>query len=364
MLGMVNLETRVPADHPLRPVKQLVDQTLAELDPVFERMYAGGGRSSIPPERLLKALLLMALFSIRSERLFCEQLAYNMLFLWFLDMQLSEQPFDATTFTKNRQRFEEHDVLRRFFEVVVERARRDNLLSSDQFSVDGTLIEAWGSNKSFRPRDEEGYDPRAFAQFRGEKRSNETHESKTDPDSKLYRKGNGQPAKLSHMAHILVENDNGLVVDAEVTAATGTAEREAALTMLQRQMKRRAGRTAQKRARRKSPGSKKRRSRPSLAADKAYDTRDFIRQCRSLGVTPHVASKRRHSAVDRRTTRHAAYRQSQRARLLTEKVFGWTKAPGRCRRSRFRGRPATSQSILIAFTAHNIIRIAKLNASA
>ena len=226
---MVHLDRRVPPKHPLRGVKTLVEEVLRELDRLFDEMYSGSGRPSIPPERLLKAMVLMALYSVKSERQFCEELHYNMLYLWFLDMQLDEKAFSATSFTKNRSRFGVHEVARRFFTVVVERARGKGLLSSEEFSVDGTLIEAWGSTKSFRPQEEEGYDSGGFPDFQGEKLRNETHESKTDPEAKLYRKGPGREAKLSHMAHILVEHRGGLIVEAEVTEASGTAEREAAV---------------------------------------------------------------------------------------------------------------------------------------
>lgn len=361
MLAVVNLDQRVPEDHSLRAVKQLTDSVLRDLDPLFEGMYSKTGRPSIPPERLLKSLLLMALFSVRSERPFCDQLAYNMLFLWFLDMDLHEEPFNASTFSKNRERFGEHEVAQKFFYAVVERARGLGLLSSEHFSVDGTLIEAWGSNESFRPKEEEGYDSQGFPNFRGEKRLNDTHESKTDPDARLYRKGRGRESKLSHMAHTMIENENGLVVDAEVTAATGTAEREAALELLKRETKRRAkkrkARNRQRKARKKS------RRRGTVAADKAYDTKDFVRKCRTLGYTPHVAQKKRYSAIDGRTTRHASYRRSLAWRLLVEKPFGWLKTTGNGRRTRYRGRDPTRQSVFLGLTALNILRIVRLAAA-
>lgn len=355
------MESLIPSDHPLRAVKQLADSVLRDLDPVFDEMYSAVGRPSVAPERLLKALVLMALHSVRSERLFCEQLRYNMLFRWFLDMSMVEEPFDATAFTHNRTRLIEHAVARKFFDAVVARARAENLLSSDHFSVDGTLIEAWGSTKSFRPKEGDTQDNAGFVDFKGEKRSNETHESKTDPEARLARKGNGREAKLSHMGHVLVENRNGLVVDAEVTAATGTAEREAALTMLQRERGRREKRAKkqQKTSRRKNRKGR----RLTVAADKGYDTRDFVRRCRDLRFTPHVAKfehARRSSSIDGRTTHHPGYRRSTKARLLTEKTFGWLKTFGRLRRSRFRGRAKTEQSFLLGFAALNLLRIAKM----
>lgn len=361
MLSVVNLDQRVPDDHPLRAVKLLTDEVLRVLDPLFESMYSKTGRPSIPPERLLKSLLLMALYSVRSERQFCDQLGYNMLFLWFLDMDLSEEPFSASSFSKNRTRFEKHQVAQEFFYAVVERARRGGHLSSEHFSVDGTLIEAWGSNKSFRPKEEEGYDSGGFPDFRGEKRLNDTHASKTDPDARLYRKGRGREAKLSHMAHTLLENANGLVVDAEVTAATGTAEREAALTMLTRERKRSSKKRKAKKQQRSS--RRKNRRRATVAADKAYDTKDFVKQCRRLGFTPHVAQKKRYSAIDGRTTRHASYRTSLQRRLLVEKPFGWLKTTGNGRRSRYPGRDPTRQSVFFGLTALNLLRIAHLNAA-
>lgn len=352
MLALVSMESLVPSSHPLRAVKRLADEVLRDLDPVFAGMYASGGRPSVAPERLLKASVLMALYSVRSERLFCEQLAYNMLFKWFLDMDMLEEPFDASTFSHNRERLVEHEVARRFFAATVERARRADLLSADHFSVDGTLIEAWGSTKSFRPKEGDTQDNKGFVDFRGQKRTNETHASKTDPEARLARKGNGREAKLSHMGHALIENRNGLVVDAELTAATGTAERDAALTLLQRERRRRARKQARK-GKAESRQKNREGRRFTVAADKAYDTRDFVRQRRALGVTPHVAKNehaRRSSAIDGRTTRHPGYAMSTKARMLIEKTFGWLKTYGSLRRSRFKGRQRTEQSFLLGFT--------------
>lgn len=364
MLALVSMESLIPATHPLRRVKFLADEVLRELDPIFDGMYASVGRPSVAPERLLKALVLMALYGVRSERMFCEQLAYNMLFKWFLDMSMLDTPFDASAFSHNRQRLLEHAVARQFFDAVVERARRADLLSSEHFSVDGTLIEAWGSPKSFRPKEGDTQDNNSFVDFKGQQRRNETHESKTDPETRLYRKGFGREAKLSHMGHALIENRNGLVVDAEVTEASGTAERDAALTMLQRERKRRdkkarKGRNDQRKKNRKG-------RRLTVAADKAYDTKDFVRRCRQLRITPHVAKSehaRRRSAIDGRTTVHAGYAMSTTARLLVEKPFGWLKTYGGLRRSRFRGRSRTESAVLISFTALNLLRIANLTAA-
>lgn len=363
MLAPSSVEALVPEDHPLRLIKPLADGILRELDPVFEEMYSRTGRPSVPPERLLKSMVLIALFSVRSDVQFCEQLRYNMLFRWFLDMDLMEKPFDASTFSKNRDRLLKHEVADRFFAAVVEHAHAKDLLSREHFSVDGTLIEAWGSFKSFRPKVGDDQDNNGFVDFRGQRRKNDTHESKTDPDARLWRKGHSQGAKLSHMGHVLMENRHGLVVDAEVTEASGTAEREAALEMLRRERKRRDKRKRKQKQRARKKHKKGRRL--TLAADKAYDTRAFVRACRELRVTPHVAQNahaRRRSAIDGRTTHHAGYAVSQTARLLTEKIFGWLKTIGGGRRSRFRGRPRTRLATLMSLASYNLLRIANLTA--
>jgi transposase len=360
MLALVSMESLVPTDHPLRAVKALAGEVLRELDPVFERMYSNTGRPSVAPERLLLSMLLMALYGVRSERMFCEQLRYNMLFRWFLDMSMMDTPFDASTFSHNRDRLLDHDVGRQFFAAVVRRASAADLLSRDHFSVDGTLIEAWGSPKSFRVKEGDTQDNKGFVDFRGETRTNDTHESKTDPDARLYRKGPGREAKLSHMAHVLIENRNGLVVDAEVTEATGTAERDAALTMLWRERERRDSKRKDQRQQRKK---NRKYRRITLAADKSYDTRDFVRRCRELRVTPHVARfahARRRSSIDARTTRHPGYRMSTTARMLVEKVFGWLKTHGGLRRTRFRGRTRTAAAAYVTLAAYNLLRISNL----
>ena len=293
MLLAVTPDSFIPDDHPIRRIKPLVERVLARLSPLFDAMYAERGRPSIPPEHLLKASLLIALYSIRSERQFCERLRYDLLFKWFLDLNVSDEPFDASSFSKNRDRLLEHDVSRAFFAEVVAEARRRRLLSADHFTVDGTLLEAWASLKSYHPRDEQ--DPPSGAaggrnrevDFRGQRRRRETHVSSTDPQAQLYTKGSGQTAKLCYLGHLLTENRHGLVLDVELTEASGYAEREAALAMLDRSAS--AGAT--------------------LGADRGYDTHDFVAGLRARGVTPHVAQNesRRRSAVDGRTTRHAGY---------------------------------------------------------
>jgi transposase len=342
MLCALNPEDLVPQDHPLREVKALADEALKQVDAELEAMYAERGRPSIPPERLLKSMLLMALYSVRSDRMLCEQLQYNLLFRWFLDMDMTERVFDRTVFSHNRERLLEHDVARVLFGAVVEQARKRKLVSSEHFSVDGTLIEAWASKKSFRPKDDDDDDRNGWGDFRGKKRSNETHESKTDPEAKLARKGNGREAKLSYMGHALMENRHGLLVDFDVTEANGYAERQAALTMLDRLPER---------------------TRRTLAADGGYDTYEFVEQCRQRGITPHVAQKP-YSGVDGRTTRWPGYAVSQRVRKRIEQTFGWGKCVGGLARSRFKGRRRTELSALLIATAYNLLRISRLSPSA
>jgi transposase/IS5 family transposase len=351
MIAYIDLEKRVPADHPLRKVKAMADQELQGLSPLFDKMYSHTGRPSIPPERTLKALLLIALFSVRSERQLCEQLTYNLLYRWFLDMERMDESFDPTVFTKNRERLLNHEVGRRFFDAIVRRARQSDLMSDDHFTVDGSLIEAWASLKSFRPKGEDRSDRptdgdggNVSVNFHGEKRSNETHESTTDPESRLMRKGQGKEAKLCFGAHALMENRNGLLVDLSVTAATGTAEVEAAEAMLKRQARRGV--------------------RPkTLGADKGYDRRRFIAMLRSRKVTPHVAAvvgRRGGSAIDQRTIRHSGYRVSQVIRKRVEEIFGWMKAVGGFRKSRYKGVRRTHLAAWFVGSAYNLMRIAKL----
>jgi transposase len=344
MLTLRSPEQMVPKGHPLRKVRVIAERALADLEPVFEGMYSHMGRPSVPPERLLKGLLLIAFYSVRSERLFCEQLQYNMLFRWFLDMELDEEPFDASTFSQNRERWLEHEVGRKFFARVLNEARQARLVSDEHFTVDGTLIEAWASMKSFQKKDGPPKPPpddpgNPSVDFHGEKRTNETHESKTDPDARLARKGAGKASQLAHAAHALMENRHGLVVALTVTPATGRAEREAALEMLDTAV----------------PGTR----RITLAADKAYDTREFIAECRDRRVTPHIA-RQQHSTIDGRTVRHSGYVLSQKVRKRVEEIWGWMKTIGGFRKTRFRGRPRTQLAAEFIASAYNLLRIAKL----
>lgn len=344
MLMLMSPEEMVPRDHPIRRIKKLADDALRELSPVFDEMYASVGRPSIPPETLLKSLLLIALNSVRSERQFCERLRYDMLFRWFLDMSMVDEPFDASTFSRNRDRLLEHEVAHRFLQAVVARAKKSRLMSTDHFSVDGTLIEAWASMKSFRPKGEDdGGDGNGWGDFRGQKRSNETHESKTDPEAKLARKGGGREARLAFSHHALMENRNGLIVDVKLAPARGDAETTAALELLVDAV----------------PTS----NQITLGADKAYDTRGFVEQCRELNVTPHVAQNqhaRRSSAIDARTTRHPGYAVSQRVRRRIESIFGWMKTVGGFRRTRYRGVARSELYAHIVAAAYNLLRMGKL----
>lgn len=342
MLCLLSVEGQIPHDHPLREVKALADEALTVLSPLFDEMYAETGRPSVPPERLLKSMLLIALHSVRSERLFCEQLSYNLLYRWFLDMDMVEPVFDASTFSRNRDRLIEHDAAAHFFAQVVEKANSERLLSHEHFSVDGTLIEAWASLKSFRPKDEQASDTNGWSDFRGCRRSNDTHSSKTDPEARLMRKGRGKEAKLSFSGHALMENRHGLLLDMQITEANGTAERETAVAMIDRLGPQR---------------------RVTLGADRGYDTRAFVANCRERDVTPHVAQyqhSHRRSAIDRRTTTHPGYAASQRVRKPIEAIFGWMKTVGGLRRTRFLGIRRTQLAAHIIGAAYNLLRIAKL----
>lgn len=351
MLSLISPEQRVPQDHPIRKVKIMADRELGRLAGVFDKMYGTTGRPSIPPERVLKSLVLIALYSVRSERQFCEQLDYNLLFRWFLDMNMIEESFDHSVFSKNRERLMSHEVGRLFFDAVVRQARDQGLMSEDHFTVDGTLIEAWASLKSFRPKGEDRRDRptdgdpgNPSVDFHGEKRKNETHASTTDPESLLMRKGPGKESKLSFGAHALMENRHGLLVDLSVTPASGTSEREAAEAMLKRQ--------ARKRIKPKT-----------LGGDKGYDTRDFVAMLRSRKITPHVAANEERvggSALDGRTTRHLGYRISQRVRKRVEEVFGWMIRVGGFRKTRFKGRERTQLAAWFVGAAYNLLRMAKL----
>ncbi|MGB7963316.1 MAG: IS5 family transposase [Propionicimonas sp.] len=348
MFSYITPEQRVPADHPLRPIRQMVDRALAEMSPEFDKLYSGVGRPSIAPERLLRALLIQVLYTIRSERMLMEQLNYNLLFRWFVGLEMDDPIWVPTVFTKNRDRLLAGDVARSFFEKVLAQAREKHLLSNEHFTVDGTLIEAWASQKSFRPKAEgEPKDGPPAApgnpsvNFRGERRTNETHQSRTDPDARLYRKGDSVGARLCYLGHALMENRNGLVVDARVSRATGTAEREMAYQMAAN-----------------VPGG----SPITMGADKAYDAREFVGQLRAIGVTPHLAQNttRRSSAIDDRTTRHAGYGVSQRKRKLVEQAFGWIKTVGGMRKTRHRGVARVEWMFTLTIAAYNLTRIRKL----
>jgi len=353
MFSIISPEQRVPADHPLRRIKQMTDEILRELSPTFDGMYSRVGRPSIPPERLLKAQVLMALYTVRSDRQFCEQLDYNLLFRWFLDMNADEPTFDASSFSRNRERLLEHDVAGKFFAAVVVQAQTSHLMSHDHFTVDGTLIEAWASLKSFKRKDEAGQDREPpddpgnpTVDFRGEKRSNETHASTTDDEARLARK-KGKESKLSYSGHALMENRNGLLVDFRIDQADGFAERRNAVEMLADNV----------------VGDR----RVTVGGDKGYDTCDFAHDCRALNVTPHIAQTsdpRRRSAIDDRTTRHAGYLISQRKRKLVEEIFGWMKTVGNFRRTRFKGRRRTQMAALLVAATYNLLRICRLTAAA
>lgn len=327
LFSYVSCEARVSADHPLRAIRALVDEALEVLSPAFEKLYAKVGRPSVPPEKLLRALLLQAFFSIRSERQLMEQLDYNLLFRWFVGLPMDAPVWDATVFSKNRDRLLEGDIAARFLAAVLNQKRVRSLLSDEHFSVDGTLIEAWASMKSLRPKDDPGPPGggrNAERNFRGAKRSNDTHASTTDPDAKLYRKGNGQSSVMCFMGHLLMENRNGLIVDTALTRACGTAEREAALALLDRRTGRR---------------------RITVGGDKGFDARAFVDDLRKRNVTPHIArddhptktGKRRRSAIDGRVTRHPGYAVSQRIRKRIEEGFAWIKTVGGLAKTRHRG---------------------------
>src|SRR5713226_1559265 len=339
-------DQKVPQDHPIRAIKPIVDRARASLSPVFNRMYSKRGRPSIPPEHLLKASLLIALYSVRSERQFCERLEYDLLFKWFLDQNIDTPAFDASTFSKNRQRLLDHDVAQQFFAAVLEEARRRELLSEEHFTVDGTLLEAWASLKRVQPRDKDGGPPNGFknpdVDYLGEKRRNETHASRTDPEARLMRKGRGKETKLCFAGHVLMENRNGLVVDIDLTQATGRAEREAALVMLDR--------------------LPRRKRRLTLGGDKGYDTREFVAELRQRKVTPHVAQNQsgRRSAIDGRTTSHGGYKVSQKLRKRVEEIFGWVKTVGGGRKLRYVGLARNRLWAGITAAGYNLVRIVKI----
>jgi transposase len=350
----LRLEQRVAADHPLRAIRNLVDAALKELSQDFNKLYARDGRPSIAPERLLRALLLQAFYTVRSERQLMEQIDYNLLFRWFVGLSIDDPVWDATVFCKNRDRLLDGDIAAKFFAAVLNLPQVRKLLSSEHFSVDGTLIEAWASMKSFVPKDD-GKPPsgqsgggsggrNAERDFHGEKRRNDTHSSTTDPDARLFRKGAGKEAKLCHMGHLMTENRNGLIVDARLTEANGTAERTTALNMIEDN----AG-----------PGS-------TVGADKNYDTADFVAGCRERSCTPHVSQNdtNRRSAIDARTTRHPGYRISTIKRKRIEEPFGWIKTVGGLRKTRHCGRELVEWFFVLTAAAYNLIRIPKLLSAA
>lgn len=349
MLSTLSAEELIPADHPIRRIRKIVDAVLVELDGEFDAMYAAKGRPSVPPETLLKATVLMALYSIRSERAFCERLNYDLLFKWFLDLAIDERAFDPTTFTKNRERLLAHDISDRFFAAVVRQAQLRRYVSSEHFSVDGTLLEAWASHKSFQPKDTpRRKDPpgrNTEVDYHGERRSNETHQSTTDPQARMARKSFATAAKLSYAGHLLMEHRNALIVDIELTEATGYAERDTALEML--------GRLPRQRRRR------------TVSADKAYDTAGWVADVRELGFTPHVAqnTSRRRSAIDGRTTRHDGHQISLRIRKRIEEPFGWIKTIAGGRKLRYIGRDRNRAWFQLTGAVYNIIRIAALDAA-
>jgi transposase len=357
LFSYVDVEERIPSKHPLRTIGEIVNEVLASLDGELAKLYETTGRESVAPERLLRASLLQAFYTIRSERQLMEQLDYNLLFRWFVGLGIDDAVWDHSTFSKNRDRLLDADVAAKFLEAVLRHRKVEGFLSDEHFSVDGTLVEAWASMKSFRAKDGPDEPPGGPAgggqrrgrngerDFHGEKRANATHASTTDPDAKLYKKGRGREAKLCFMGHALIENRHGLVVQADATAATGTAEREAALAMMHRQ----------------APGTA---NQLTLGADKAYDASAFVTDLRQMCVTPHVAQKARSSAIDGRTTRHAGYAVSQRKRKLVEEVFGWGKTIAGIAKVKMRGLARVRFHFTFAMAAYNLIRMPRLLAQA
>ena len=349
MFSYLSPEARVPKDHPLRPLRQMVNQALRELSRDFAAMYSQEGRPSIPPEKLLRALLLQVLYTIRSERLLMEQLDYNLLFRWFVGLSMDDKVWDHSVFSKNRERLLRSDLAAAFFGRIQEQAAQAGLLSDEHFTVDGTLIEAWASLKSFRPKDTpppaggSGRNPEV--DFHGERRLNRTHASTTDPEARLFKKGKGKEAKLCFMGHVLMENRHGLIITPRLTAATGTAEREAAADMVEA-----------------IPG----RHRLTVGGDKAYDTHEFVQSLRALNAVPHVAQNRtmRASAIDCRTTRHPGYAISQRLRKRVEEIFGWMKTVGNFRKTRHRGIERVGWMFTLTAAAYNLVRMRNLTVAA
>jgi transposase len=346
LFSYLSPEQRVPADHPLRPIRQMTDAALDRLSSRFALLYAQTGRPSVPPEHLLRALLLQVLYSIRSERLLIELLEYNLLFRWFVGLGMDDTVWTPTTFTKNRERLLAGDVARAFFEDVVEQAGGRRLLSDEHFTVDGTLLEAWAGQKSFRQKGQPSEPPddpgNPTVNFHGERRSNTTHPSTTDPDSRLFKKAKGHEAKLGYLGEVLMENRHGLVVDACVVPATGTGERDAAASLIAHLPTRRQ----------------------TIGGDKGYDTRAFVAMVRALGATPHIAQKAKSRALDRRTTRHPGYTVSQRVRKRIEEVFGWMKTVGGMRKLKHRGGERVNWQFLFTAAAYNLVRMRTLMTTA
>jgi transposase len=343
MFSDITPEARVRPDHPLRPIRRMTDAALARLSARFDRLYATTGRPSIPPEKLLRALLLQMLYSIRSERLLVEELDYNILYRWFVGLSLDDPIWDATTFTKNRDRLLDGDVADAFFAEVLAAIKADGLLSDEHFTVDGTLLEAWASQKSFKPKAGAGRPPddpkNPSVNFHGQTRRNDTHQSTTDPEARLYKKAVGREAKLGYLAHLLTENRHGLIIDTAVTAASGTAERDAAVALLG-----------------ELPLTTRR---VTVAADKAYDVRAWVAAVRRMGITPHVAQNEfgyGDSAIDARTTRHEGYRLSHRKRKLIEQAFGWLKTVALVRKLRHRGGRLVDWQFSFGAAAYNLVR--------
>jgi len=346
LFSYLSPEQRVPADHPLRAIRTMTEDALRRLSPRFEAIYATTGRPSIPPEHLLRALLLQVLYSVRSERMLMEQLHYNLLFRWFVGLGMDDAVWAPTTFTKNRDRLLDGDIARAFFEDVVAQARGRRLLSAEHFTIDGTLLEAWAGQKSFKRKDQPREPPddpgNPTVNFHGERRSNQTHQSTTDPESRLYKKAKGHEAKLAYLGEVLMENRHGLVIDACVVAATGTGERDAATSLIAALPRRRV----------------------TIGGDKGYDTRGFVETLRILEATPHVAMKKNSRTLDRRTTRHPGYAISQCARKRIEEVFGWMKTVGGLRKLRHRGGGRVNWQFLLAAAAYNMVRMRTLEATA
>ena len=345
IFSYISPEKRVPADHPLRPIRKMVDQILKEMSPQFAKLYSSVGRPSIAPERLLRSLLLQIFYSVRSERMLIEQLEYNLLFRWFVGMEMDEEVWNHAVFSKNRERLLNEEIAEGFFRRVIERAKP--FMSDEHFTVDGTLIEAWASHKSFRRKDGKGKPPEAGGDvdFHGEKRKNETHASTTDPDARLFRKSKGSEAKLSYLGHVLMENRNGLLVQTFLTEANGRAEREAAMLMAEA-----------------IPGGR----RVTLGGDKNYDTQEFVRELRGMNITPHVAQNdsNRSSAIDQRTARHQGYAVSQQKRKRVEQSFGWMKMVGMLRKVKLRGMDKVGWLFTFTGAAYNLCRLRNLMARA